>query len=685
MKENVIIVNCKVPSEAYQALTMLRKKPKDKGYKISYGGLVKKEAGKLTLEDSFSAYGTEAGGGWTGGLIGGLVGLLAGPAGMLAGGILGALFGSSVDKKGQEATAALLEKINEHVGDAAVVLLAKEEEEDALAETLRELQISITRMDAEKVASEIEASENLRKATERMHALYGENKKITDGAYDESLAVKCVNGTFVGKRAGDVIAYKGIPFVGKQPVGEYRWKAPVDFAPDDGVYEAYYFGKVPCQVGNVGQMGSLYPQGEDCLHLNIWKADEKGSQKKPVMVWIHGGAYEVGGTTEPREEGTSFVQENPDVILVSIEYRLNALGFLRLSHLPDGADYPDAQNLGLMDQLQALKWVHENIAGFGGDPDNVTIFGQSAGGGSVSLLPLVEGSHRYFKRVIAQSGSPAFCRSTEQSVACTNALLEALGCKTVADLMNTDVDKIVQTASAVLMMPITTPERDGRFLPKEAFDAYERGAAKDIDIMQGCTKDECSYFVAAGPEVFVPWAENCKAEKLAQCTEEEKALAESYCADGRGENYELLSRFLDQYWFNAPLIRTAENQVKAGGKTYVYYFRVESSVPLLKSGHAIELSELFNHAEETLVTGRRFNKTFSKTMRRMWVQFAKTGNPSLAADQSPDGEAKYWPVYDPENKYVMVFDESDIRAERESAMHIVDWDRTYFLTKYYVR
>lgn len=108
-------------------------------------------------------------------------------------------------------------------------------------------------------------------------------------------------------------------------------------------------------------------------------------------------------------------------------------------------------------------------------------------------------------------------------------------------------------------------------------------------------------------------------------------------------------------------------------------------MPLLKSGHAIELSELFNHAEETLVTGRRFNKTFSKTMRRMWVQFAKTGNPSLAADQSPDGEAKYWPVYDPENKYVMVFDESDIRAERESAMHIVDWDRTYFLTKYYVR
>ena len=515
-------------------------------------------------------------------------------------------------------------------------------------------------------------------AKAQMEALYGENQTITDGNYDAALAVKCVNGTFVGKKTDEsVIAYKGIPYVGAQPVGEYRWKAPVDVVPDEGVYEAYYFGKVPCQVGNVSQRGSLYPQGEDCLHLNIWKADDTGDQKKPVMVWIHGGAYELGGTPEPREEGTNFVHENPDVILVSVEYRLNALGFLHLSHLPDGADYPDAQNLGLMDQMAALKWIHENIAGFGGDPERVTIFGQSAGGGSVSLLPLVEGAHEYFQRVIAQSGSPEFSRSTEQAIECTDAIMDVLGCKTVADLMNTDVDKIVQAAEAVASMPLTTPERDGVFLPREAFDAYESGAAKDFDIMQGCTKDECSYFVAVlGPEAFMRLAEKCKAEKLSQLTEEEKALVESYLADSQGEDYDILSHFLDQFWFNAPLIRTAENQVKGGGKTYVYYFRVESSVPLLKSGHAIELSELFNHPEDTFATGRQFDETFSKTMRRMWVQFAKTGNPSLTAEQSPDGQAKEWPLYDLENKYVMVFDEFDIRAEKEADMNIVDWDRT---------
>ena len=292
-----------------------------------------------------------------------------------------------------------------------------------------------------------EENKSFSELKEEMMALYGENKKITDGNYDKSLAVKCINGTFVGKRTGDVIAHKGIPFVGQQPVGELRWKAPVDVVPDDGVYEAYYNGKSPCQDEGVSQRASLYPQGEDCLYLNVWRAAD-GAVNKPVMVWIHGGAFEIGGTVEPREEGTNFVKENPDVILVSVEYRLNVFGFLHLSHLPDGADYPDAQNLGLMDQLMALKWVHENIAAFDGNPDNVTIFGESAGAGSVTLLPLVKGSQQYFKRVIAESGTPVFTRSTEEAIACTNELMAQLGCSTVADLQKVEGRK--ETATSCL-------------------------------------------------------------------------------------------------------------------------------------------------------------------------------------------------------------------------------------------
>ena len=129
--------------------------------------------------------------------------------------------------------------------------------------------------------------------------------------------------------------------------------------------------------------------------------------------------------------------------------------------------------------------------------------------------------------------------------------------------------------------------------------------------------------------------------------------------------------------------RMAENQTMAGGKAYTYFFTPESSVPLMRSGHAIELSTIFNHPEEIFCTGRIFDETFGKTMRRIWVQFAKTGDPSLTAEQSPDGKEKVWPLYDLENKQVMIFDEFDIHVEKEAERGILDWDRTYFLTSYY--
>ena len=525
------------------------------------------------------------------------------------------------------------------------------------------------------------ADEKLEELRAKILSQYGENKRVTDGNYDKSLAVKCVNGTFVGKKDNGVIAYKGIPFVGKQPVGNLRWKAPVEFVPDDGVYEAYYNGKSPCQNEAASEEGSLYVQGEDCLYLNVWKADD-GGKKKPVMVWIHGGAFEMGGTADPLYECGNFVRENPDVIAVAVEYRVGVFGFLHLSHLPDGKNYPDAQNLGLMDQIMALKWVHENIANFGGDPDNVTIFGESAGGASVTLLPLIEGSHKYFKRVIAQSGSPVFTRSTEQAVECTNELMNILGCKTVADLQKVDTEKFLNAAN-ILSLRVWA-ERDGNYLPLNPYEAYANGAAKDIDILQGCNKDELNYFVYGfGLEPYNQWAADRKAKKLAQLTNEEKSLVDSFCSDIKGEDYEYTSRLFDQIIFIAPLFRLSENQTKAGGKSYTYYFTVESSRPMMKSGHAVELSTIFNHPENTQFTGRAFDETFSKVMRKMWVQFAKTGNPSLSAEISPDGKAHEWPLYDLKDKNVMVFDEFNIHPEKESERKILDWKRCYFLTKYF--
>ena len=524
---------------------------------------------------------------------------------------------------------------------------------------------------------------DLQEIREALKSMYGgENKQITNSNYDKSLAVKCINGTFVGKKTDNIIVYRGIPYVGKQPVGDLRWKAPVDAVPNDGVYEAYYNAK-SCYGNVTFEVGSMYYLDEDCLYLNVFKADETSAKKKPVMVWIHGGAFESGGTIDPMFDCVNFIKENPDVIVVTIAYRLGVMGFLHLSHLSDGKDYPDSQNLGLLDQLKALKWVHENIAAFDGDPDNVTIFGESAGAGSCTLLPLIKGSHQYFKRLIAESGSVNLTRSPEESIECTNKLMEALGCKTVADLLKVDGDKLLETATAVNFVH-QFPERDGKHLPADTFEAYANGAAKDIEILVGCNKDEMNFFVSSfGKEDWDNWIAGRKQEKYAKLPADEKALVDSYMKDVKGDYFQPDSSLLSQSWFNAPIIRLSEEQTKAGGKTYTYYFTPESPDPIMKCGHAIELAIVFNHPEMTADTGRAFDETFCKTMRKMWVQFAKTGNPSLSADISPDGKAKEWPLYDLNDKRVMVLDEFDIHPAKETDVKIVDWERTYFLTKYY--
>jgi para-nitrobenzyl esterase len=356
----------------------------------------------------------------------------------------------------------------------------------------------------------------------------GVNKKITDDNYDKSLAVKCINGTFVGKKTENVVAYKGVPFVGQQPVGNLRWKAPVDVTPSNDVYEAYNYAKAPVQAP--GDPAIENGMGEDCLYLNIWKADEATTEKKPVIVWIYGGGFEVGGTTDPQYDCHNLVKENPDVILVSLAYRVSFFGFLHLSHLPDGKDYQDAPNLGLMDQLMGLKWVHENIASFGGDPDNVTIWGESAGGASVTLLPLIKGSHQYFKRVIAQSGAPAQTRTPEQAIAITDHVMKELGCKTVADLLKVSAKEFADTWARLYgfyqVLGIRTfPERNGKYLPLDPWEAYANGAAKDIVFLQGCNKDEMNTFLGTiGVDRWNTWANQRKAEKLAQLTDDEKAL-----------------------------------------------------------------------------------------------------------------------------------------------------------------
>ena len=166
-------------------------------------------------------------------------------------------------------------------------------------------------------------------AIHRIRERYGENQPIS-GEYDEELSARCSNGVFVGARVGSVCAFRGIPFA-KPPVGELRWRAPAPAEDGDGVYEAYYNAKSPIQTEWQTEQASFFPQGEDCLYLNLWINLSDETDKRPVMVFFHGGSYGWGGTADPLYEGESFVSKQPDIILITVGYRVGLMGFVDLS------------------------------------------------------------------------------------------------------------------------------------------------------------------------------------------------------------------------------------------------------------------------------------------------------------------------------------------------------------------
>ena len=193
-------------------------------------------------------------------------------------------------------------------------------------------------------------------------------------------------------------------------------------------------------------------------------------------------------------------------------------------------------------------------------------------------------------------------------------------------------------------------------------------------LLQGCNKDEMNTFLGVvGVDVWNAWADSRLEEKRAQLTDAEKVLVQRYMDAVPGERYEATVRLFSQIMFIAPQIRLSEAQAKAGGKSYTYYYTVESALPLIKSGHASELSVVFNHPEFQDFTGRTYDEAFCRAMRKLWIQFARTGTPSPA-----------WPLYNLEDKPVMVLDEKDIHPATESELNIVDWEKSYFLTNYYM-
>ena len=500
------------------------------------------------------------------------------------------------------------------------------------------------------------------KAKNRIRDSYGVNMTVC-GDYDQSLSARCENGIFVGRKSESICEFRGIPFA-KPPVGKLRWKAPEPVESSDIVMQAYYNGKSPIQTEWPSEQASYYPQGEDCLYLNIWKNLDDTTPDKPVMVFIHGGSYGWGGTADPMYDGKNFVSAHPDIILVSIGYRIGLMGFVDLSYFEGGEDYPDAPNLGILDQIEALRWIQRNIRAFGGNPKNVTIFGESAGGGSVSLLPMIPCAKGLFCRVIAESGSVALTFSKEECREFSKKLKHMSGAQSVSQLQRlSEFD--LQQINEKLNQYNNFPQRDGKLIPLNPYKPYENGETADVDMLIGTNAEEMNYWIEeVGGMTPYRLLSSIKFENdMKILSASDKKRVRDFMSLKKEDRIWRMSRFYDEMMFRLPAVEQARLHSKNGGKTYMYYWTVPSTLPMHKACHAVELAYVFGNRDETIYTGEPADKSLSDTVMQMWTNFARTGDPST--------DSLTWARYSEPERATMVIDrhpyiQNDIlRSQRE--------------------
>ena len=491
--------------------------------------------------------------------------------------------------------------------------------------------------------------ENKTNIKEALLSRYGENKRVS-GDFDPALAVRCVNGTFIGKPEGDVSVFLGVPFA-QPPVGELRWKRPLAVQPDDGVYEAYYNGKSPIQTEWHTERASYYPQGEDCLYLNIWCNRACTEQKKPVMVFFHGGSYGWGGTADPLYDGKNFVSSQPDIIMVTVGYRTGLTGFVDFSAVKGGEEFPDAPNLGILDQIEALRWIKQNISGFSGDPDNITIFGESAGGGSVSLLPIIDEAKGLFRRVIAESGSVALTFSKEECADFTRRLLKETGCRCMDELKALSEDELKKVNEA-LNTYNNFPQRDGRLIPLEPYAPYRNGETVGVDMLIGTNENEINYWVEEiGGIIPFRFSIPIKFENdMRLLSPSEQRIVKIVMSRMKGHEIWRMAEFYNEIMFRLPAVRQAEGHARNGGSVYMYYWTQPSSRRFHGACHAVELAYVFQNPQDTIYTGKPADPELTKTVGEMWANFARTGDPSVPGFE--------WIAYDEKRRSTAIISRS---------------------------
>ncbi len=423
-----------------------------------------------------------------------------------------------------------------------------------------------------------------------------------------------------------VKTWLGIPYA-QPPVGQLRWQAPQPLKPSDKTFDAKKFGFSAMQTVDDRETSSTRPQSEDCLTLNIWR---RGSKKNlPVMVYIPGGGFQTGGSSDVRYHGSNFAAAN-DVVLVTINYRLNAFGFLNLASID--SDFADSGYLGIKDQVAALRWVKENISEFGGNPDNVTIFGQSAGSTSVMLLTITPAAKNLFGKAIPQSGHLGLHNTPEESAKVAEIFMEMSGAKTVGDLVKKSSAEILNIYEKVNgLNPNTSllnymPTCDGKFIPRDPFKALKDGYARDIKFLTGTASDEwCFWLLFTSPRFFDILRANSRfvlAKYNGTDTPEEAYRKWLGNRPDTEENYITFANNVD--WRVGQEV-AAEYQSKFND-VYYYLFSEQSPIEIIRAYHGIDLAYMFNLPDRKYAPN--LAQDFVKQIQASWTAFAATGNPN---------------------------------------------------------
>jgi para-nitrobenzyl esterase len=439
-----------------------------------------------------------------------------------------------------------------------------------------------------------------------------------------------------GTTQDGVHAFRGIPYA-QPPVGPLRFAAPVAHEPWDGVRDAIEFGPPPPQPGRVTQT-------DEWLTVNVWTPDPDASGL-PVMVWIYGGRFTTGASDEAECNGTRLAAGG--VVVVSLNYRVGTEGFM----LIDGA----APNRGLLDQVLALQWVRDNIASFGGDPHNVTVFGESAGAASLTMLMVMPAASGLFRRGIAQS-VPAFLFGPDIAADVAGVIATKLGRRpTVAGIAEVAPQELADASSGIpyqdswgyrlsVRRSQFGPVIDGVVLPDSPFRALAAGAGRRVELLIGHNRDEYNIVIygSGGPESITP-EESARALRSLPSTPD---AAQVYrAAYPQADHRQLYQLVCSDFVYRMPTLHIAQAHAAGGGTTFLYEFCFDESP--VAAAHTTEIPLVFGTLDSpvglALYGSSPSAEMVSREMSGAWRSFATNGNPG-------------WPAYNPVEQVTRVFD-----------------------------